>query len=47
MIEGLTALAGRSDEIPKFLTIPHENLAVAMAHGYYQTRASPPPSWST
>jgi len=41
VIEGLTALAGRSAEIPKFLTIPHENLAVAMAHGYYQTAGKP------
>jgi acetolactate synthase I/II/III large subunit len=41
VIEALTALAGRSAEIPRFLTIPHENLAVAMAHGYYQTAGKP------
>jgi acetolactate synthase I/II/III large subunit len=41
VIEALTALAGRAAEIPKFLTIPHENLAVAMAHGYYQTAGKP------
>src|SRR5688572_22880888 len=41
IIEALTAMAGRPGEIPKFLTIPHENLAVAMAHGYYQTAGKP------
>jgi acetolactate synthase-1/2/3 large subunit len=41
VIEALTALAGRSAEIPRFLTVPHENLAVAMAHGYYQTAGKP------
>ena len=35
IIESLVALSDRPDEIPIFLTIPHENLAVAMAHGYY------------
>jgi acetolactate synthase I/II/III large subunit len=41
VIEGLVALAGRGEPSPKFLTIPHENLAVAMAHGYYQVAGKP------
>lgn len=30
-----------ADETPTFLTIPHENLAVAMAHGFYQVSGKP------
>jgi acetolactate synthase-1/2/3 large subunit len=43
VIEGLVAVAGRGESayVPTFLTIPHENLAVAMAHGYYQTAGKP------
>src|SRR5215471_18078460 len=41
VIEGLVALAGRGEAAPQFLTIPHENLAVAMAHGYYQVAGKP------
>ncbi|HZF31776.1 MAG TPA: thiamine pyrophosphate-binding protein, partial [Gammaproteobacteria bacterium] len=41
VIEGLVALAGRGEPMPTFLTIPHENLAVAMAHGYYQVAGKP------
>jgi acetolactate synthase I/II/III large subunit len=41
IIEGLVALAGEPDSVPKFLTIPHENLAVAMAHGYYLVSGKP------
>ncbi|HET7132582.1 MAG TPA: thiamine pyrophosphate-requiring protein [Gammaproteobacteria bacterium] len=41
VIEGLVALAGRGEPLPTFLTIPHENLAVAMAHGYYQVAGKP------
>ena len=32
VIEGLVSLAGKGEAAPQFLTIPHENLAVAMAH---------------
>ena len=35
IIEGLVELSATPDATPTFLTIPHENLAVAMAHGYY------------
>ena len=41
VIEALVALAGRGEAMPQFLTIPHENLAVAMAHGYYQVAGKP------
>ena len=41
VIEGLVATTERGDSIPQFLTIPHENLAVAMAHGYYQVAGKP------
>ena len=41
IIEGLVSLTGRGETIPRFLTVPHENLAVAMAHGYYQVARKP------
>ena len=41
IIEALVRMGARQDEIPKFLTVPHENLAVAMAHGYYLVARKP------
>jgi acetolactate synthase-1/2/3 large subunit len=41
VIEALVALAAEPDAMPRFLTIPHENLAVAMAHGYYLVSGKP------
>ena len=41
VIEGIVSCERRGDSIPQFLTIPHENLAVAMGHGYYQTAGKP------
>ena len=41
IIEGIVSLTGRGEALPRFLTIPHENLAVAMAHGYYQVSGKP------
>jgi acetolactate synthase-1/2/3 large subunit len=41
IIEGLVRLGGRHEAIPRFITVPHENLAMAMAHGYYQTCGKP------
>ncbi|HVY63502.1 MAG TPA: thiamine pyrophosphate-requiring protein [Gammaproteobacteria bacterium] len=41
VIEGLVRLAGQRDAIPRFITVPHENLAMAMAHGYYQVAGKP------
>jgi acetolactate synthase-1/2/3 large subunit len=41
VIEALVAMAGRAEAAPRFITVPHENLAVAMAHGYYQVAGKP------
>lgn len=41
IIEALVKLGGATDAVPRFLTVPHENLAVAMAHGYYLTGGKP------
>jgi len=41
VIEGLVRIGTDSGAAPRFLTIPHENLAVAMAHGYYLTCGKP------
>ena len=41
IIEGLVRASGRRDAIPRFITVPHENLAMAMAHGYYQVAGKP------
>jgi acetolactate synthase-1/2/3 large subunit len=41
VIEGLVSLANDPGATPTFLTIPHENLAVAMAHGYYLVSGKP------
>jgi acetolactate synthase-1/2/3 large subunit len=41
VIEGLVRLRGRNESIPQFITVPHENLAMAMAHGYYQVAGKP------
>src|SRR5690606_20139285 len=41
IIEALVKLEDRADEIPRFITVPHENLAVAMAHGFYLVKGSP------
>lgn len=36
IIEGLVLSSESGKEFPEFLTVPHENVAVAMAHGYYE-----------
>ncbi len=41
IIEALVKVGGEPDAVPRFVTVPHENLAVAMAHGYYQVRGRP------
>jgi len=41
IIESLVRLGADSSEVPKFITVPHENLAVAMAHGYYLVSGKP------
>ncbi len=35
IIEGLAKAAGGEFKAPAAVTVPHENLGVAMAHGYY------------
>jgi acetolactate synthase I/II/III large subunit len=40
IVESLSRNAG-SNRFPRFLTVPHENVAVAMAHGYYRTCGKP------
>jgi acetolactate synthase I/II/III large subunit len=44
IIESMVAMraAGELVRVPQFITVPHENLAVAMAHGYYRTGGKPP-----
>jgi len=35
IIEALSRIGADSDAVPRIVTVPHENLAVAMAHGHY------------
>jgi acetolactate synthase-1/2/3 large subunit len=41
IIEALTRLEGEPGAIPTIVTVPHENLAVAMAHGHYLATGKP------
>jgi acetolactate synthase-1/2/3 large subunit len=41
VIEALVQAAEEGREVPKFHTVPHENVAVAMAHGYYLASGEP------
>jgi acetolactate synthase-1/2/3 large subunit len=41
IIEALTRLANEPGAVPEIVTVPHENLAVAMAHGYYLASGKP------
>lgn len=41
IVEALARMAGSSRKFPKFITVPHENVAVAMAHGYYRIAGKP------
>jgi acetolactate synthase-1/2/3 large subunit len=41
IIEALTRLEKEPGAVPTILTVPHENLAVAMAHGYYLASGKP------
>jgi acetolactate synthase-1/2/3 large subunit len=36
IIEGILQLRQRGGDMPEFVTVPHENVAVAMATGYYK-----------
>lgn len=41
VIEAMVEAAEQGREIPRFHTIPHENVAVAMAHGYFLMSGEP------
>src|SRR5207244_1693037 len=41
IIEAISRNAGGDRKIPKFITVPHENVAMAMAHGYYRACGKP------
>ena len=41
IIEALSRTSGSNLKYPRFITVPHENVAVAMAHGYYQVSGKP------
>src|SRR3974390_1748378 len=41
IIEAISRNAGGDQKIPKFVTVPHENVAMAMAHGYYRACGKP------
>src|SRR5437764_10179534 len=41
IVESLARNAGNDGKAPRFLVVPHENVAMAMAHGYYRTCGKP------
>lgn len=41
IIEAMVAAAEQGRTIPKFITVPHENVAISMAHGYYMATGEP------
>jgi acetolactate synthase-1/2/3 large subunit len=41
IVEALSRPAMRQRKHPRFITVPHENVAMAMAHGYYRTCGKP------
>ena len=41
IIEAMVAASKHKKKLPRFHTVPHENLAVAMAHGYYLSSGEP------
>jgi acetolactate synthase I/II/III large subunit len=41
LIEALVAAAENAHNVPQFITVPHENVALAMAHGYYRVCGRP------
>jgi acetolactate synthase-1/2/3 large subunit len=40
VVEALSRRSGNA-KYPRFITVPHENVAMAMAHGYYRTCGKP------
>jgi len=41
IVEALAGGPGTNRKYPKFITVPHENVAMAMAHGYYRVAGKP------
>jgi len=41
VIEALSRHTGTSPKIPKTVLVPHENVAMGMAHGYYRVAGKP------
>jgi acetolactate synthase I/II/III large subunit len=41
IIEALSRNPGRNRKYPRVITVPHENVAVSMAHGYYRVSGKP------
>ena len=41
IVEALSRHSGTHKHYPRFITVPHENVAMAMAHGYYRTAGKP------
>ena len=41
IIEALSRNPGTNRKYPRVITVPHENVAVAMAHGYYRVAGKP------
>ncbi len=41
LIEALSHSPGANRKYPRVITVPHENVAVAMAHGYYRVSGKP------
>ena len=41
IVEALSRSPGSNRRYPKFIIVPHENVAMAMAHGYYRTAGKP------
>src|SRR5215207_8348385 len=41
IIEAITRNTGSARKFPKVVTVPHENVAMAMAHGYYRIAGKP------
>lgn len=41
VIEALSKLEGEAETLPTIVTVPHENLAVAMAHGHFLASGRP------
>src|SRR5262249_20565336 len=41
IVEAISRHGGNGAKYPRFITVPHENVAMAMAHGYYRIAGKP------